>query len=295
MERRQGYLTEGGGLPPFFKRGQKMNENNANRFFKALVPIVLALVSIFLITQVAASPEFHAGTIASLDAKNKTVLELAAASTATSAAITLLPGDAATPIADKLAELSSYFLIVISAIYLEKYLTTITGYATFMILIPAACVLLSINVFARRPMLKRIAVKLMIFGIAVALVIPASVKVSDMIDDTYNASIQATIDSAMAVTQELEAGEDASSGLGISGVLGGVRSSISSAADKVKSALNNFIEALAVMIVTSCLIPILVILFILYLLKILLGSDADWMRMPPPGRPHGMNREGREE
>ena len=266
-----------------------------SKVLRTLIPLLVAAASVFVIAGYAASPQFHASTISSLDQKTGTVLELTAASAAASAAITLLPGDTATPIADKLAELSSYFLIVISAIYLEKYLTTITGYAAFMILIPAACVLLSINVFARRPILKHIAVKLMIFGIAVALVIPASVKVSDMIDDTFNASIQATIDSAMAVTQELEAGEDASSGLGISGVLGGVRSSISSAADKVKSALNNFIEALAVMIVTSCLIPILVILFILYLLKILLGSDADWMRMPPPGRPHGMNREGREE
>ena len=110
-------------------------------FLKAVVPILVALASIFVIAGYAASPEFHAATIASLDEKTGTVLELTAASTAASAAITLLPGDTATPIADKLAELSSYFLIVISAIYLEKYLTTITGYAAFVILIPAACLL----------------------------------------------------------------------------------------------------------------------------------------------------------
>ncbi len=56
--------------------------------------------------------------------KKTTALELTAAATAASAAITLIPGDAGTPIADKLADLSSYFLIVVCAIYLEK----ISGY-----------------------------------------------------------------------------------------------------------------------------------------------------------------------
>lgn len=69
------------------------------------------------------------------------MLELTAASTAASAAITLLPGDTATPIAEKLADLSGYFLIVLCAIFLEKYLLTITSYVSFTILIPAACAL----------------------------------------------------------------------------------------------------------------------------------------------------------
>ena len=45
------------------------------------------------------------GHIDALAEKQETVLELTAASTAASAAITLLPGDTATPIAEKLAEI----------------------------------------------------------------------------------------------------------------------------------------------------------------------------------------------
>ena len=73
--------------------------------------------------------KINAHAIQSLDDKKTTALELTAAATAASAAITLIPGDAGTPIADKLADLSSYFLIVVCAIYLEKYLVTITGLA----------------------------------------------------------------------------------------------------------------------------------------------------------------------
>ena len=252
-------------------------------FLKAVVPIFVALASIFVIAGYAASPEFHAATIASLDEKTGTVLELTAASTAASAAITLLPGDTATPIADKLAELSSYFLIVISAIYLEKYLTTITGYAAFVILIPAACLLLSVNAFARRHQLRRIAWKLIVFALAVALVIPASVRVSDIIDETYASSIHTTINTAIQTTEEIsveEAAEEiqeAETAGGLKGFFTGVKDTVSNTGDHIKRILNNFINALAVMLVTSCLIPILVMVFFVWIAKILMNSEVDFL------------------
>ena len=260
---------------------------------KAVIPLLLAAASIFWIAGYAASPQFHASTIASLDEKTGTVLELTAASAAASAAITLLPGDTATPIADKLAELSSYFLIVISAIYLEKYLTTITGYAAFVILIPAACILFSVNAFARKEMVRRIAWKLTVFGLAVALVIPASVRVSDMIDETYSASIQSTINTAIQTTGQLpELAEEAAETEetegtnGLQRFISGIRDTVSGTGEQVKRVLNNFINALAVMLVTSCLIPILVMLFFIWIVKILIGSDVPMLprRAPEPGR-----------
>ena len=252
-------------------------------FLKAVVPILVALASIFVIAGYAASPEFHAATITSLDEKTGTVLELTAASTAASAAITLLPGDTATPIADKLAELSSYFLIVISAIYLEKYLTTITGYAAFVILIPAACLLLSVNAFVRRHQLRRIAWKLIVFALAVALVIPASVRVSDIIDETYASSIHTTINAAIQTTEEIsveEAAEEmqeAETAGGLKGFFTGVKDTVSNTGDHIKRILNNFINALAVMLVTSCLIPILVMVFFVWIAKILMNSEVDFL------------------
>ena len=259
-----------------------------SKVLRTVIPLLVAAASVFVIAGYAASPQFHASTIASLDEKTGTVLELTAASAAASAAITLLPGDTATPIADKLAELSSYFLIVISAIYLEKYLTTITGYAAFMILIPAACILLAVNVFVRKEMIRRVAWKLTVFGLAVALVIPASVRVSDMIDETYSASIQSTINAAIQTTDQIPVGEEEESeeSGGIRGFISGVKETVSSTGDNIKKVLNNFVNALAVMLVTSCLIPILVMLFFIWLTKILIGSDVALVpRRVPEGRP----------
>lgn len=51
---------------------------------------------------------------------------------------------------------------------------------------------------------------------------------------------------------------------------------------KFKNVLNRFIEATAVMIVTSCLIPLLVILFFVWLVKTLFGAQIVLPRGPRP-------------
>ena len=151
--------------------------------------LLIGLLSFAMLGKYASAPESHQATIASLDEKKATVLELTAATTATSALITLLPGDIGTPIAEKVADLSGYLLIVLCAVFLEKYLVTITGYAAFKIFIPAACVLFAANMMARNRSVDKLARRLLIFGICIFLVVPASVKVSDLIETTYQSQI----------------------------------------------------------------------------------------------------------
>ena len=104
-----------------------MEEKSKRKYLILVFPLLIALVSLFLLSKPLSSAQFHAESLTALEEKQATVLELSAASAAASAAITLIPGDTATPIADKLADLSSHFLIVLCAIFGEKYLLTITG------------------------------------------------------------------------------------------------------------------------------------------------------------------------
>ena len=50
---------------------------------------------------------------------------------------------------------------------------------------------------------------------------------------------------------------------------------MSTATANVENVLNNFIEALAILLVTSCLIPLLVLIFFVWLVKMLLGLNID--------------------
>ena len=58
--------------------------------------------------------------------------------------------------------------------------------------------------FLKRDGIRTLAKKLLIFGIAIVLVIPVSVQVSNLIEDTYQASIEATIENAKQTTGEVE-------------------------------------------------------------------------------------------
>ena len=270
--------------------------------------LLIGILSFTVVGKYAAAPESHQATITSLDEKKNTVLELTMATTATSAVITLLPGDIGTPIAEKVADLSGYLLIVLCAIFLEKYLVTITGYAAFKIFIPAACALFAANLFARNHSLDRLARKLLIFGICIFLVVPASVKASDLIEHTYQAQIDAALEEAKGTEQllensvEAEAADNASES-SISGnqtsqqtaensnlwqkakdALSGAKESVASVVEnvtisseelvqKVETSLSHFVEAVAVMLITSCVIPLLVLFVFFWLIKILVDVD----------------------
>lgn len=249
------------------------------KLLRVVLPLLVALISMFGLSKIATSTEFHANTLEALDEKRETVMELTAASTATSAVITLIPGDTATPIAEKLTDYSSYFLIVLCAIYLEKYLLTITGYAAFTVLIPIGCVLYAMSVFIKEQTCKHLANKLLMFALAIVLVIPASVKVSDLIESTYQASIDQTIETAKNTAEEVE--KEAGNEEETDGFLNSLTSSVAEIGEKVETAINNFIEVLAVLIVTSCVIPIAVMMFFVWLIKSVLAIDIDILNKKP--------------
>ena len=296
---------------------------NKQKCITAVILLLVAILSITVIGKYASAPENHQKTIASLDEKKQTVMELTAASTVTSALITLLPGDTATPIAEKMADVSGYLLVVLCAIYLEKYLVTITGYVAFTYLIPAACVLWILNLFFVNATVRKLAAKLSVFGIAIFLVVPASVKISDLIGDTYQAQIEATIEDAKRPQNILEnsdmvndTNETEDNGTGATGTATGnaqekensnsgsvtnifdwAKDAFSSAKDsvanvvenvtisteelvqKVENSLNHFIEAVAVMIITSCVIPMLVLLLFFWMVKIVLDVDLSGVKI----------------
>lgn len=242
----------------------------------AVALVFLAAISAFPLANYCSSPASHQETLNSIDDKISTVMTLTASSTALSAAITFLPDDAATPIAEKLADFSGYFLLILCVLYAEKYLLSIIGLAAFRVLIPVACGLGLISLYWRphKFQLRQLAFRFTAFALAVYLAVPAGIWVSDSIYDTYRSSINETISAAQDFaddTSELTQTED--QGL-ISRILNGLSETITSMFNKVSNIVNRFVEAVAVMIVTSCVIPMLVLLFFLWLVRMLTGIDV---------------------
>lgn len=297
-----------------------MKHRKKTELLQLLILIVIALLSAFLIAKTVAAPSFHAKTIESLDSKRSTIMELTAGASAASVAVAALPGDATTPIANELAQLNSFFVISLGAVLLEKYLLTIISYGVFRFMIPAACALGVLGILFRNLSLRAIGIKLALAGLAFFLVIPASVGIANLIENTYQVSSIVDVDvtdleeATQSVIEEEEAllaeeipAEEKQSfwntitgGLqhleeNVSQAVQNAASSITEAAENAKKTaeetLNHFVEALAVMIVTTCLIPILTLSFFLWLLQTLSGIQFSRPLLPPPSKRHRHHEE----
>ena len=258
----------------------------------AALLVLLAVFSFLFLADRAAAPATHAATVGVIDDKAEDVLKLTASASLASFAVSAIPGDTATPIAAKLADFSEYFLLILCVLYSEKYLVGIIGAGVFRVLIPCACALGAVSLFRYPQLLRRVAIKLAAVGLALYLLIPVSFKVSDMIYGAYRESIDATVSAAETLSNETAPLADAAEDQGvIASILDRISETTTSLTDKAVDAVNRFVETMAVMIVTSCVIPLLVLLFFLWVIKQLTGLDlSDALR-------HGRapRRRGREE
>ena len=261
-----------------------------------LALIVIAVVSFFPIAQRYTSPDRYTDYAVSIDEKTETVLKLMAASTVTSAGITAIPGDTATPIAEKLADFSEYFLLILCVLYAEKYLLTIIPYGVFKGLIPLTCALFIAGRIWNPRLLDKQGFKLLLIGIALLMVIPLSVRTSDMIYNTYKESIDTTLASAEALTDETSELSEAQQDPNVlNRLLNRLSETTGGIVEKASGILNRFVETLAVMIVTSCLIPILVLLFFFWVIKQLTGIDLRDYSLRKGHKAPGRGEEQRRE
>lgn len=256
----------------------------------AIIILTLAIIlSCTFFGNKMTDPATYSHTIEVLDQNRSTVLALTAASAAASAAVSTLPDDYCASISEQLSDITSWFMIVLGFIYLEKYLLTILGAAACYFLIPVGCGALLINCFFSRSALQGIGVKLLTFGLVLLLAIPAGVWVSDQINGIYSESIEITVQSASAVsdnliTEKADGSEDNAAVIDkAKEFLGDLTGSVAGIIQQFKNLLNRFIEATAVMIVTTCVIPILVILFFIWIVKTLFNVQV--ILPAPPVKP----------
>jgi len=265
---------------------------NAKRMFSArtiifIVLLIIALFSYFVVSEIVSNPGYYEAITKSLDEKKVTVMKLAATAAATSTAISLLPGDVGEPIANELAKLSTYFIIILCAILLEKTLISIVGYLSFTCIIPFACFLGAASLFTKIDGLKelaiKMAVKLAIFGIVLFVAIPVSIHISDLIYSSHQASLEQTVETVIQNEQYIDEKKEELSKEDkgwmnktleyVSNIASKVGKGVSEMFKRGEDSLGALLDAIAVMLITSCVIPIVVILIFAWIIKILFGMD----------------------
>lgn len=253
--------------------------------------IVALLIIAALLSEFVGRPHFEnvetwSGTIEVIDAKKNNVLALTTSTIALSAAISALPDDTGTPVAEQLTQLSGNLGIVLAVLYLEKYLLTILGFLSLGVLGPVAFALLAASLLAHGRLstghtLFILGVRILLVGIIAVTVVPASVWVTQRIDETYQISISQTEPERSAEESE-PAGDESrenknfwdSIASGAAQLVSNLKDGIKSVTDGVVEQVTNLIEGTIVMIVTSCLVPLLVLAVFLWMGHSLMGIDV---------------------
>lgn len=237
---------------------------NYKKAMIAALLVLLAVLSITIVAPWAGNPDNHKHSIEQTEDKISSVMTLSGGAAATSATLSLLPGDMCTPLAEQLAELAKYFLLILSALYLEKFLISLSGFITFTFLIPAACLFLCIAILWGKKNLTRTAVKIALLGLIIFTIVPMSVLLSDKVYQTQASKVNETIEEY----NELEIEGDADSGF-----FNELTSITTESIDRITSFLDNLLQSLAVMIVTACVIPLLVFFFLVWLVKVIFSAN----------------------
>lgn len=248
--------------------------------------IIAALLSEFVGRPHFENVETWSGTIEVIDAKKNNVLALTTSTIALSAAISALPDDTGTPVAEQLTQLSGNLGIVLAVLYLEKYLLTILGFLSLGVLGPAAFVLLAISLLAHGRLstghtLFILGIRLLLIGVIAIAVVPASVWVTQRIDETYQISIsqeesEGSAEESKPTDSESQENKNFwdSIASGAAQLVSNLKDGIKSVTDGVVEQVTNLIEGAIVMIVTSCLVPLLVLAVFLWMGHSLMGIDV---------------------
>lgn len=231
-----------------------------------LVLIIIALFMIFILGDFASDPASYKTTIEILEEKQANVMTLTAGGAAASTALSALPGDMATPIATQIAEISTYLFAVICIIFLEKYMLTVIGFLVVKILIPLSCALGIIYIINNNKQLRDFVVKILVVSGIALTIVPISVHITTLIEEKNNIEItEVDVDVDIEETEEDKSLWDKLVD-SIDGVTEMVENS-SELPEKAKTIMVELVDNVAIVLITSCVIPILVMICYFFLFK----------------------------
>ena len=145
---------------------------NPELAIKILALLLVAVLSFFVVTEQLPKTAFVQASVQSVEESRGTIMKFAAATLSASVAISALPDDFATPLAQSLSDMNIYFVFLLMVLFFEGILLKAGIEAAFGIMIPIACVLWAAALSIRKEMLKSLAIRIGVLALAVAFVVP---------------------------------------------------------------------------------------------------------------------------
>lgn len=235
-----------------------------------VILLLLALLSATFFSTKLSSPAFHAKTIQVLDEQKQEALTLSVAVTAASTALSFMPDDTASPIANELANLSLPLFLIVAIIYLETFLLSTFGWIATVFLIPAACLFTIGFILSRKHFLLSWIKKASVLSLTLLFLIPASAMITAQVEDTFSETINQKLHAASHITSAAES-EDTEEKNAFFSFFSSLATNVTAMADAARNMLSTLVEAVAVLLITSFVIPVLTLLVFLQIMKLALN------------------------
>ena len=176
--------------------------------------------------------------------------------------------------------LENLLLVVIITLFFEKYSLTLIGKLIFIIVLPIIIGMFGAGALKHSKKLLLKSINGFLIASLIFLAIPLSVNLSNEIKKTYEFSLDNTLaeaENAKEKTDEVTSGDPDDDKNFIEGAISKVTDAISSTVMGGLYAAENFLntltESLAILIVTSCVIPMIVLAIFIWMIKKLIEID----------------------
>ncbi len=238
---------------------------------KILLLIFITVFSITVLANIVPDTEYMQETVEYLDESQSTVMTFSGTASATSLALSALPEDFATPLASTVSDLNTYFIFMFAVLFVEKLMVLEGTKLAFAYLIPMTCILYGLFVLTEKEVFKNFGRKLLILGIAVILVIPVSTRFTNIVCKDYMVYVDETIAEADAgATKINEVMSTGDSEVGffekISAAFKNSIQGVSDLLDYFNNVIKRCINSVAIMLVTTFVVPLLILFLFRWLL-----------------------------
>ena len=238
---------------------------------KILFMIFLMVLSFSVLTRIIPESKFVQETIQHLEESQNTIMKFSGTTIATSLSLSALPNDFASPLASTVSDLNTYFIFIFAVLFVEK-LVVIEGIKIALVwMIPAACILYIAAILTSKEMFKNFAKKLLILGISIIMVIPISTHFTETVCADYLTYVDETIEEADAGANKInelmaEENEDATFFDKLTEAFKTAIRDVNDLLAYFKNVVKKCVNSVAVMIVTTFVLPMLTMLLFRWLL-----------------------------
>lgn len=246
--------------------------NYTEKLPKILLAIFIMVFSFTVLTYKVPESQYIQKTIERLEDSQSTLMAFSGTTIATSLAISALPDDFASPLASTVSDLNTYFIFLFAVLFVEKLIVIEGIKISFAYIIPAACILYIISILTTKEVFKTFATKLLILGISLIIVIPISTHFTEVVCEDYLIYVDETIADADAGAGKINevmaaSNEDATFFDKLSDAFKTAIRDVSDLLTYFKNVVKKCVNSVAIMIVTTFVLPLLTLMLFRWLLK----------------------------